>query len=1295
MIQESIEKIEQIETRSNPFPGLRPFELHESHLFFGRDGQSEQLIAKLNRARFLAVVGTSGSGKSSLVRAGLLPSLLAGFMTSAGSNWRMAIMRPGADPLGNLARALNEPEVFGSEDVENRAIQTEMIKATLRRSSLGLIDAARLNGMPQTENLLVLADQFEEIFRFAQTEKDTRYENEAAAFVKLLLEAARQRDMNIYVVLTMRSDYLGDCAQFQDLPEAINEGQYLIPRLTRDQRREAIEFPVAIAGAEITPRLVNRLLNDVGDNPDQLPILQHALMRAWDGWKDKRPEHRAVHSGAAIDLCCYRTIGEMNEALSLHADEAYNELSEPRRKLAEPIFKCLTEKGADNREIRRPLTLAELQAVIEVDQSDIIAVIETFRRPGRSFLTPPAGTELRGESLIDISHESLIRNWKRLKEWVEDEADSAATYRRMAETAVLFNKREAGLWRDPDLQIALKWRERVGPNEAWARRYHPEFETAMAFLEASKKRKDEDIAERERQQKEKLEQAQALAREQELRIVEQTRATSRLRRFLAALIVVSLLALAAAGSAMAAYTRAEKEKRRAEENQRIADTEREKAEAQSGRADQAARDAIRQSEQAELEKQRAEENQRRAERLQIIAEREERSNRHLLYAANMNLAYQVYGDENTAAGQDIGRAQELLDLYLPTSSRSQREDLRGFDWYYLWRKSHFELATLPYFYPWFVSAVAFSPDGKILATGTMSQVILVDAHTQKTLMALDGGEHVLFSPSGDTLVIAKEEEGKVILRSLRDEKTVTISTEGSIIEVALSPDGKTIATGGKDKLVKLWNVDTQRMISTLGEHKEPVYAITFSRDGKTLATGSGDKTVRLWDTTTWKLRETHNLSSFSSYIYSISTMAFSADGRRLAVGYSNGDVEIWNAANPGGMSSGIRHPDGVTCLAFSPDGKMLASGGGRIVKVWDISSSNFSVRGELATFKGHNSFPMPNYNGSTDSVISLAFSPDNKVLASGSEDRTVKLWDTSNLKTDRLRQISLPPGGPLAFSPDGKTITAGDRMGVIRAKLWNSHSLDEMEAPKEWGSLSWVVFSPDGKTIVTGDDRTAQLWDAKTRKNLATIEKEDFLAFSPDSRLIVCVGRDYEMKLRDARTGQLVNKFERKSEGLIEAAFSPDAKVIAALNTKWEVELWDTRTNRLFNKLKESEWGVDSIAFSPNGKILATGNNDSSIKFWDTSTWRVSATMKGHRGNIPALVFSPDGGTLATGSGDKTVKLWSVSARRELMTLSHFYPVQAVAFSPDGRTLVSRDSTVVRVWTAATDKEVNASRPKK
>ncbi|MGH2823055.1 MAG: hypothetical protein ACRDLY_08565, partial [Thermoleophilaceae bacterium] len=530
--------------RTNPFPGLRPFMQEEADLFFGRDKQSDELVRRLAGRRFLAVVGTSGSGKSSLVRAGLLPSLEGGFMAEAGANWRIAILRPQDDPIGFLALAIVETGALAHLDLAQSAAEG-VVETTLRRSGLGLVEVTRLARLEAHENLLILVDQFEELFRFADLARQRGAGDEAPAFVKLLLEGARQTEMPVYVVITMRSDFLGDCARFRDLPEAISDSQYLIPRLTRDELQAVITGPIGVRGGRIAPSLVQRLLNDVGDDMDQLPVLQHALMRAWDHWERGDPD------GHPIEPSDLEAIGGMAEALSRHADEAFGSLTSERdRTIAERLFKCLTERGSDNRELRRPTPLAGIAAIANADPAEIIPVIDVFRAPGRSFLMPPHGVALEDDSVIDISHESLIRQWGRLRTWVEEEAESRATYLRLVEAARLRRDGKAGLWGEPDLTYARQWQEREAPNAAWAERYSPDFDDAGAFLRDSEAAHAAELelehqrAEAERMAKEReLEQAKALAEAQRQRADEQAAAKIRQRRFSRALL--ALLALAA------------------------------------------------------------------------------------------------------------------------------------------------------------------------------------------------------------------------------------------------------------------------------------------------------------------------------------------------------------------------------------------------------------------------------------------------------------------------------------------------------------------------------------------------------------------------------------------------------------------------------------------------------------------------------------------------------------------------------------------------------------------------------
>ncbi|MFL6257549.1 MAG: tetratricopeptide repeat protein, partial [Pyrinomonadaceae bacterium] len=493
-----------------------------------------------------------------LVRAGLLPALRGGMMAGAGAGWRIALARPGHDPLGNLARELAEEGVLATAAAGLQLEEREaVIEAMLRGGSLGLVDAARAARL-EGHKLLVVIDQFEELFRFRAARAATA-DDEASAFVKLLLEAARQRDVPVYVVLTMRSDFLGDCAQFQGLPEAINDGQYLIPRMTRDERRFAIVGPTRVARARMTEPLVNRLLNDVGDNPDQLPILQHALMRTWDEWRRQTPEHAAAHTaGEKIDVCCYEAIGGMSGGLSRHADEAYMELPDERsRRLAELLFKALTERGPDNREIRRPTRLKEICEIAGASEEEVAAVVDVFRREGRTFLMPPEGVELEPDTVIDISHESLIRNWERLREWVKDEADAARIYRRLAEAAAAYRAGESGLLDDVTLGWVNRWQERYSPNRPWGMRYHPEFDAAMAFLGESREARGREREEREAQRRELLEHERREREQAERYAAAQRRAARRFRYVAAVLGVVFLGALGALVFAVIAERRAE------------------------------------------------------------------------------------------------------------------------------------------------------------------------------------------------------------------------------------------------------------------------------------------------------------------------------------------------------------------------------------------------------------------------------------------------------------------------------------------------------------------------------------------------------------------------------------------------------------------------------------------------------------------------------------------------------------------------------------------------------------------
>jgi uncharacterized protein YoxC/energy-coupling factor transporter ATP-binding protein EcfA2 len=580
----------------NPFVGLRPFRSDEGLLFFGRREQTFELLHQLQQSRFLSVVGSSGCGKSSLIRAGLIPKLQAGFIVEQRDQWRIATAKPGDAPLLNLAQSLVKTFSDGSSS-EDVAALCENMKTECTQAVVEFL-TTRLK--ESDANLLLLIDQFEEVFtfgRYGQREiaegDDTRSKevqvaerleregrrDEAADYVSIMLGLAAQTELPVYVVMTMRSDFLGDCDVFYGLPEAINESQYLVPRLARPQRQEAIENPIRLYGQTISQRLLDRILNDAGEEADQLPVMQHAMMRTWEKWK--------ASGDPVIDLEHYEAAGAMKHALSNDAEEALSGMSAEDLSITKKLFQALTDNDPRGRRIRRPTHLAEIQAITGASREKLLEIISHFSGHGRSFLQL---SQEDSDPLVDISHESLIRQWNTLRNWVTKESRSKEIYLRLVGTAIRYYKEkpEDELIRGAALQLALDWREKRKPNQAWANRYHPGLDLALKFLDESKTQRDRDIAEAERQRNAEIErerrdlenaqrmaEAEAAARKKELdaalELATQRESAARWqRRAIYGLVFLLVLALGTTAFAVRAGIKANERKKRAEEAERTA-----------------------------------------------------------------------------------------------------------------------------------------------------------------------------------------------------------------------------------------------------------------------------------------------------------------------------------------------------------------------------------------------------------------------------------------------------------------------------------------------------------------------------------------------------------------------------------------------------------------------------------------------------------------------------------------------------------------------------------------------------
>jgi hypothetical protein len=984
---------------SNPFPGLRPFEPEEDYLFFGRERQIVDLMRKLRTTRFLSILGRSGSGKSSLVRSGLIPSLWGGGMTNAGSRWRVVIMRPGEDPLGNLAAALSVRGALSDED-HDESLTRAFFETTLRASRMGLIECIRQSRLPEGNNILVLVDQFEEIFRYKRSRRIVG-RDEAAAFVKLLLEA-RESELPVYVAITMRSDFIGDCMEFGKLPEVINDGLYLVPRMSRDELKSAITGPVGVGGATIAPRLVSRLLNDVGDDPDQLPILQHALMRTWEKWEDE------AKPAQPLDLAQYEAIGTMQSALSRHGEECFTELDVRGQMIAEKLFKALTDKASDVRGVRRPAPANEICALTGASLEEVTAVVDNFRKPGRSFLMPPAGVPLQPGSILDISHESLMRVWTRLAGWADDEARSGQLYLNVARAAQRHEEGVAALWRDPELQLALTWRDNTHPTEEWAGRYDTSFARAMRFLDDSKAERDRDVLEKETRRRQQLRQARALV---------------------AIFSVVSLVMLALGGFAYTKQQEAVKHERQAnferdhaDYEAGVANRERSKAVSESDRAererkeaDQQRKNAVQQSAVAVQQSARAEGERQRAEVERLKAEANERdaqtkkreaekaradAETQRTRADTAKLEAQT-SEKQTKRLSNLAAARALA-LSIPQVKDAPTAGLLALEAFRLHQENggsaedpdvfealrtareHLHPDTPPRQQS-NIRALAVAPDGhSVFAAGDDGHILRFDlAHAgNPTVVGITAGPVRTIALGGGHLVAAGSDAGLIEIWDLRSPnaapRSLTAGT-AAVSSLAFAPAGGTLASAGLDGTVRLWNLAGAGTPTTLP--------------------GSNDKRV--------------------------TSVAFSADGTMIAAGRVQGGALLWHVAQPAGAPQTVCGGTDVRSIAFQPDDKVLACGGGR----GEIVQSLIGEKGSAP----------PPMRGHSSPVNSLSFSPDGHFLASASFDSTIRLWNMTKAST---QSIVLPGHQGLvwtvAFTPDGARLVSGGEDRTLR--VWPAHA---------------------------------------------------------------------------------------------------------------------------------------------------------------------------------------------------------------------------------------------------------------
>ncbi|MFY0608258.1 MAG: hypothetical protein JXR10_16185 [Cyclobacteriaceae bacterium] len=1019
----------------NPFPGLRPFGIEEGHLFFGREGQSDEVLVKLADNKFVGILGASGSGKSSFMYCGLVPSLVGGFMTEAGSNWRVVVARPGGGPIDNLAEALLiKDREYSNLSEEDQLIKKTIIGTVLRSSSLGLVEVIKQLKTEKDQNILVVIDQFEELFRFRKLEAATSDMDESSAFVNLLLEAVHQFDEPIYVTITMRSDFIGECAKFPDLTQMINDSHYLIPQMTRDQKRVAIEGPVAVGGGKIAPRLTQQLLNDVGDNADQLPMLGHALMRTWANWVETRKQ------GEMMDLRHYNSIGTIREALSQHANEAYDSLNKREKEICETMFKSLTERGSENQGIRRPTKIGTIAAIAGVTEDDVARVVDKFREPGRSLLMPPYGVRLESETVVDISHESLMRIWDRLKRWLDEESKAAEMYLKLSEAAERFQEGKASLWKMPDLQLAINWKEENRPTLVWGQRYNPAFERTLVFLETSEKAYLTEQRNKELLQKRQVKRMRitaivlgAAALVCIFFVVYANIKAGEAEKASAEAIVQSELAAKNAEDAKkqaeaADIAAAEARKQERLANEALADAEKANAEAtrqaqiakeqaaaakiaeaaaleSKKEADANAEEAKKNAEEAKLAQAAADEAAERASKLRMqsvaqsmaikaegIPERELKA----VVAKQAYDFYQEFGDPNKPYNGDIyagaysGLVGVLSDFTVTenedgTTATEYRENGDSIlNQYHGHLPLKDELTGKEKAVA--VRSVAFSEDGRrMYSAGSDGRLLMWDYESgQRTYREIYSKDHVNrvvnLSPNERYLALGTDDNHILVIDlQNKDKEAIEIDGHigGTIYDLVFLPDNETFISSGADSRILLHSIRNKNTIQ-VAQTPSRAKALALSPDANTLAAGMESGEISIIDLTSSAYPSRKIVRKNAEAVHAIH---FNHTGDRLAFGDEHGDLVVWDMEKKeqwGPTLTGFTSP--ISDVHFSPDDNLLAATSkDRTARMWDLN----------------NIYDLPTvFSDHGDWVWSLDFHPDGDKFATGSADGIIRIFNT-------------------------------------------------------------------------------------------------------------------------------------------------------------------------------------------------------------------------------------------------------------------------------------------------------------
>ncbi|GJD19152.1 WD-repeat protein [Rivularia sp. IAM M-261] len=1132
------------ELPDNPYKGLAAFRESDAKFYFGRDKFVADLLDAVYNMPLVPIVGASGSGKSSLVFAGLVPKL------RSARDVKIVSFRPENKPFDNLAVALSKL------DLDNAGAQIGL-DSNWRHDETKLCDYIQTIILTSGyERLVLIADQFEELFTLTE-------ETERRSFLKALYFAIKYTS-NFTLVLTLRADFLGIVLN-SSLGNALQEyAPKLLAPMNNEELRSAIEKPAARMKVELSPGLTNKLIADLGNHPGRLPLLEFALTQLWEKQEDWYLTHQA-----------YEEIGGLEKALALYADEVLRDLSKEEKQQAERIFIQLVRPGEGTQDTKSVATRNE----IGKKNWGLVKLLADKR------LVVTGWDATKKIKTVEIVHEALIQEWKTLREWIETNREFRVWQERL--------KPEIRDWensaQNPE---SLLQKTRLAVAEDWYKQRRDEITPhARRFITASIKwhKRQQQKQKRKRQltilaltgvlivalmlagnawwQWQNSAKSEVTAISQSSTAVfasnqklDALREAIRAKRKLLSLAFVDSdiknnveLTLRQAVYGAVEYNNLEGHKGEVRsvafspDGEMFASTSHDRT-VKLWKRDGTLLKTLGGYEAGVADVAFSPDGQ-------IIASASEDktvkvwSKDGALLGTLQNHTGSVWGVAISPDGQTLASASDdntiVLWEIVPKSAPVYLRTLKG--------------------HAGAVNAVAFSPDSNTLVSGGSDKTVRLwkrDGTLLKTFVGHgDAVWDVAYSPDGNTIVSGSgdstvniwNQEGKV-LKTLKGH-------QASIAGVAISSDGNTIASASWDNTVKLWNFDGA-LLTTLNGHSNRVWKVAFSPKSKILASASGDETIKFW-----KL-DSKLLTTFRGHSAAIIGAAISPDGKMIASASDDKTVKLWTQDSA--LPVTLRHKEAVYRVAFSPDNSKIVSVGlDATVRLW---SKNGDL---LSTFAKSNSDP----------IWAVAISPDGRTIASAGKDRAIRLWDQNGALLKMFNNAHDDSIWDIAISSDGNTIVSASTDKTVKLRKLDGTLLKTF---KHETGVWTVAISPDGNTIASaGEDRTVKVWkkDGALLHNLEGHSSIVFgVAISPDGKTLASASGDKTIKLWDIRTGVLLATLNGHSSRVWRVAFSHDNKYLVSAGDDKTVILWNLDRAIELNKVLGygCDWIQDYLKTNPN-----------------------------------------------------------------------------------------------------------------